>query len=903
MTTREPAAPASLYRFRFGTAEFDEVRFELRIAGEAVAVQRKPLEILAYLLAHPGEVVTRDELLDVVWEGRPTVDNVVANAMAKLRSALGAENAARIVTQSRVGYRFDGPLERMAVGVTLTSTLELVPGASVPQRPHFHLEAMIGRAGQSEVWLARHLKTRERRVYKFSGDGSRLASLKREATLSRLLQNNLGERRDLTRVLDWNFETPPFFLECEYGGDDLLKWSDQPDRLTALSLQQRLELFLQIADAVAAAHSVGVLHKDLKPANVLIAPDDPGWQVRLTDFGSSKLLDPQRLAAYGITGLGLTMTSSVLGDSTSGTPLYLAPELLGGAPPTAASDVYALGVMLYQLVICDLRRPMVPGWERSIDDPLLCEDIARATDGDTALRLQNVTELTTRLRTLPARHCEREVQQQTERLAHDAQQALQRSHARRPWIVAAMLALTTGLVASVWLYRDARDARAHTDAINNFLSSDVLANTGALKTDSDPDPSMRRVLRNAAAIVGDRFSEDPDSEGWIRVGIGNGLSGLGDYAAAEDQQRQAVALLKRAHGSNHQRTQVASYALAMTLLEQSKFIDAEAVLGEIDGLTDPRLRNSETAFKSFAMRGMLRAARKNCPQALTDLQAAEEIDLPASEETTYNRFNVRSWIGETLNCLGRYTEAARIYADLLLGQTDAAVGPALEGYARLGYAKALLQIDDVDYAQRQMQRALSTLESGVGEADAFTMGQALVEAGSFYLAMGNIEQARDYLQRGRTMLLEVGENQEKALNALGLLGVIDHLDGQQLAAIDKLWTARAGLQTVFGAGSADSQGTAYWLAVVLRELGRSEEAARLAAPLQPEKLQASLGGSGWSARLNALRARLMIDRGEREEGEALLAVSMSQLQDDHPLDAFTDASLPEPSSGTDVLSQ
>jgi proline racemase len=91
--------------------------------------------------------------------------------------------------------------------------------------------------------------------------------------------------------------------------------------------------------------------------------------------------------------------------------------------------------------------------------------------------------------------------------------------------------------------------------------------------------------------------------------------------------------------------------------------------------------------------------------------------------------------------------------------------------------------------------------------------------------------------------------------------------------------------------------------VVLRELGRSEEAARLAAPLQPEKLQASLGGSGWSARLNALRARLMIDRGEREEGEALLAVSMSQLQDDHPLDAFTDASLPEPSSGTDVLSQ
>lgn len=903
MNTRDAPAQASLYRFRFGTAEFDEARFELRVAGEAVAVQRKPLEILAYLLAHPGEVVTRDELLDVVWEGRPTVDNVVANAMAKLRSALGAENAARIVTQARVGYRFDGPLERIAVGVVMASTLELAPGAPVPQRPNFQLEAMIGRSGQSEVWLARHLKTRERRVYKFSGDGTRLANLKREATLSRLLQNNLGERRDLTRVLDWNFETPPFFLECEYGGDDLLKWSDEGDRLAALSLEQRLELFLQIADAVAAAHSVGVLHKDLKPANVLITPEDAGWQVRLTDFGSSKLIDPQRLADYGITGLGLTMTSSVLDDSASGTPLYLAPELLSGVPPTAASDVYALGVMLYQLVVCDLRRPMVPGWERSIDDLLLREDIARATDGDTLLRLQNVTELTARLRTLPARHREREVQQHTERLAHDAQQALQRSRARRPWIIAAMLTLTVGLVASVWLYRDARDARARTDAINNFLSSDVLANTGALKTDSDPDPSMRRVLRNAAAIVGDRFANDPDSEGWIRMGIGNGLSGLGDYAAAEDQQRQAVALLKRAHGSNHERTQVASYALAMTLLEQSKFIDAEAVLGEIDGLTDPALRNSETAFKSFAMRGMLRAARKNCPQALSDLQAAEEIDLPDSEEATYNRFNVRSWIGETLNCLGRYTEAARIYADLLLGETAAEVGPALEGYARLGYAKALLQIDDADYAQRQMQRALSTLESGVGEADAFTMGQALVEAGSFYLALGKFDQARDYLQHGRTMLLEVGENQEKALNAWGLLGVIDHLEGRPLAAVEKLWTARAGLQVVFGSDSADSQGAAYWLAVVLRELGRSEEAARLIASLQPEKLRASLGGDGWAERLNALRAQLMIDRGEREEGEALLAASGSQLSEDDPIDAFTDAPVPEGTAATDALSQ
>src|SRR5690606_17412420 len=158
----------ALFRYRFGSAEFDEARFELRVAGLPVDVQRKPLEVLAALLAHAGEVVTKDELLDTVWQGRPTVENVVANAVAKLRSALGPDGAERIVTQPRVGYRFTGPLERTAVGRSLGSRLELAAGMSVPGRPNFRLESQLGGSAGSEVWTARHGKTRERRVYKFS---------------------------------------------------------------------------------------------------------------------------------------------------------------------------------------------------------------------------------------------------------------------------------------------------------------------------------------------------------------------------------------------------------------------------------------------------------------------------------------------------------------------------------------------------------------------------------------------------------------------------------------------------------------------------------------------------------------------------------------------------------------
>src|ERR1700693_2838240 len=215
----------SLFRYRFGTVEFDEARFELRVAGLAVEIQRKPLEVLALLLSRADEVAAKEYLLDSVWEGRPTVDNVVANAMTKLRSALGEQNANRIVTQARVGYRLTGPVERVAVGRSLQSALDLRVGYVVPRRENFNLISLIGVSFNSEVWLARHRKTGEARVYKLTPHGDRLAALKREATLSRVLHDSLGERSDFVKVLDWNFEQSPFYLESEYAGLNLTDWA------------------------------------------------------------------------------------------------------------------------------------------------------------------------------------------------------------------------------------------------------------------------------------------------------------------------------------------------------------------------------------------------------------------------------------------------------------------------------------------------------------------------------------------------------------------------------------------------------------------------------------------------------------------------------------------------------
>lgn len=873
---------SSLYRYRFGTAEFDEARFELRVSGTAVDVQRKPLEILAYLLAHAGEVVTKDELLASVWEGRPTVENVVANAIAKLRSALGPENAECILTQPRIGYRFSGQVERVAVGRTLASSLNLKAGDPVPHRQHFLLDTLIGRSAGSEVWTARHQKTRELLVYKFSPDGERLSTLKREATLYRVLRDSLGERPDIVRIIDWNFEVPPFFLECEYGGLSLPEWAEADGRLAALSLPQRLELFLQIADVVAAAHSVGVLHKDLKPTNVLVAPRaDGAWQIRLTDFGSGRLLQPDRLADIGVTRLGLTLTQTILGDSTSGTPLYLAPELIAGQPPTVQSDLFALGIMLYQLVVADLRKPMVSGWERDIPDELLREDIAAATDGDRTRRIANVAELAERLRTLEARHAERERMAAAELAARAANEALQRSRARRPWIVAAMAILAVGLAVSTWLYRDAQLASRRTAAINEFLNWDVLANTGALKTDADPDPTMLRVLKHATVTVGERFADDPASEGRIRLAIGQGLGGLGDYAAAEEQLHLAIHSFRRAHGPNDARTLDGLYTLAGLLLEQSKFLEAEDILAELDNVGSRASRNNINAMKGHALRGMLRATRKDCAGALADFEAAQQFDLGTSPEANYNRYNIRSWVGQSLNCLGRHEEARAVYAALLGPQHNLAeLGPALMAYARMGHAEALHRTGNSADAEPEFLRALHEIESGIGDVDALTLGQALVQIGNFYLDLGRFDTARRHLNRARELLTPIGEQQEKALDALRALGVISYSSGELQQAIAELSTAREGFIAVFGSTSPDVHGTDFWLAAALADAGHIEKADALAASLAPDVLRTALGGLNWPTRLDALRAKIMIRRGSVEEGRALLDASTDQLQRD-----------------------
>ena len=432
--------PVSAHVWRFGDCEVDEKRRDLRVRGALVEVEAKPWEVLRQLLLHAGEVVTKDELLDSVWPGLTVVDGSLATAISKLRKALGDDSM--IVTLPRIGYRLGVSVHTSAVTTPRSAELHLSPGQTVPHREQWRLLRRLEGSLSSEVWLAKHPKTHEHRVFKFASDGERLRSLKREVTLARLLRDSLGERPDFVRVLEWNFDQSPYFVESEYVGPNFAEWAAGEGGLQRIPIDVRLALFTNIVQAVAAAHSLDVLHKDLKPANILISQNAAGLpQIRVADFGSASLLAPSRLGALGITNLGFTQPVDTEQDSITGTVMYIAPEVLAGQSPTTASDVYALGVLLYQLIAGDVRKPLAPGWEADVADELLREDIADAACGDPTRRIQSADELAQHLTSLDERRRAREELARTQERMLVVERRRAQVRTRVPWLIAASLAL------------------------------------------------------------------------------------------------------------------------------------------------------------------------------------------------------------------------------------------------------------------------------------------------------------------------------------------------------------------------------------------------------------------------------------------------------------------------------
>jgi serine/threonine protein kinase len=219
----------------------------------------------------------------------------------------------------------------------------------------YKLERLLGEGGMGQVWLARRADgLYQRRVaLKLLRPGLADTNLRQRFNRERQILARLGHPH-IARLLDAgiSIDNQPYLALDYVEGEAITDWCRGRDAGT----ENRIKLFLQVCEAVSHAHANLIVHRDLKPSNILVTPLD---EVRLLDFGIAKLLDGPE------PGRENTRT-----EVRAFTLHYAAPEQIRGEPVTTMTDVYSLGVVLYELLAetkpYRLKRKSDAEWEEAI---------------------------------------------------------------------------------------------------------------------------------------------------------------------------------------------------------------------------------------------------------------------------------------------------------------------------------------------------------------------------------------------------------------------------------------------------------------------------------------------------------------------------------------------------------
>jgi eukaryotic-like serine/threonine-protein kinase len=199
----------------------------------------------------------------------------------------------------------------------------------------YELEELVGSGGMSSVYrakdslLERHVALKVMHEQLLT-DGDHVERFRREARLAAQLSHP-----SIVTVIDRGEQEGRQFIVFEYVEGENLK--ALVEREAPLPEREAIELALQVADGLAFAHAHGLVHRDVKPQNVLLTDDG---RAKVTDFGIARSIDVHR---------GLTQTGTVMGTSD-----YISPEQARGGPVDACSDIYSLGAVLYELLTGDV---------------------------------------------------------------------------------------------------------------------------------------------------------------------------------------------------------------------------------------------------------------------------------------------------------------------------------------------------------------------------------------------------------------------------------------------------------------------------------------------------------------------------------------------------------------------
>jgi serine/threonine protein kinase/tetratricopeptide (TPR) repeat protein len=545
----------------------------------------------------------------------------------------------------------------------------------------------------------------------------------------------------------------PFFVMERVEGRSLNGYCDEH----RLGIRKRIELFIEICRGVQHAHQKGIIHRDLKPANILV---DAGGVPKIIDFGIAKAIDQDR---------ELTQQGAI------GTPMYMSPEALTGSDLDTRSDVYSLGVMLYELLagvlphniqdqpvgmiiklvteqesaaprtlyraLPETRRREI-AMARSDDErsliPKLSGDLEwiarKAIARDREERYGSAADLASDLQ----RHLADEPVSATPPSIRYRAAKFARRH--RATVVSAALilvAILAGVVATTIAMVRAQRARSEAQAVSAFLI-DLIES--ASPWNRAKDATVRELLEEAARKVPNELRDQPSARAELMMTIGTSEFHLGHLDSAERLLREAIRLRRSIDGGDTPRVAEALNVLGLVKKHQDRFEDAEILLRESIAIREKvygRVHGS-IARGRFDLATVLALRNKNAEaEAMYRESLALREQLVAKGTKDVDPLDVAM----TLNGLGTFLRRNR-----RLWEAETTIRRGIDIRRRAGnrgyaYASALLDLGNVLAEQQRWTEAEAVDREG------YEILIRFVDAADerVRIARAQLEQARAHL--------------------------------------------------------------------------------------------------------------------------------------------------------------
>jgi serine/threonine-protein kinase len=761
-------------------------------------------------------------LLDELFELEPGERERRLAQVAAEDSELAAELRRLLAADQRSGVLDDGVFagsdtlaEGMAERIPLSATAGLRLG-------HYRLVERVGSGGMGEVWRAQREDDFEQQVAVklirplVDGPALRERFARERQILARL------DHANIARLLDGGLAedgTPWYAMEFVRGAP-LNVYVNQEQ----LDVRARVQLLLQVCDAVAHAHGQLVVHRDLKPSNILV---DGEGRVRVLDFGIARLLDDS--ADLRLTSTGVRVFS----------PAYAAPEQIRGEPVGTAADVFALGAVLFELLTGEPPFPTRSGQpERllaQINDEVaprpsatLRERSRGASRSTGSLRADDDldTIVSTALQPDPDRRYRGAVQ-----LGEDLRRWLDgRPIAARPDSAAyrmrkfvsrhrlavgsassVLLALVGGLGVALWqadvarghaVRADAEAERANREAeraereatqakdqaqrtrkaLAFFVESYVHANP--LSREIDSPATVAEALDAAIERAKEDLADDPSLQADVLDDFGEIRAGQGRFDDAQALLEQALASAEKAHGASHPAVAETLLNLAAVQSYRGDYLAgapyterAVAILEADAGGQPASLANALNSLST------IKQQRGDMPGAQSSLQRAADIyEVHAPEHP--GRMVAMTNLAMMAMGAGQYKEAEASFrrvaeqVEARMGPHSPHLWPSLFHLAVLAYERG-----DHDEELALSRRALEVAQHNYAQ-DHPWVADSLGEVGWILGREGQMDVGEPLLREAIAMQKRLGQPQ--AIGTIRRLAMAMQHNGRSAEALGQL---------------------------------------------------------------------------------------------------------------------